>query len=91
MGAFTANRALFVYKQVKPIDTIIARVLVEIFITGIIILIFVSIGFYFGFDMNIKNLVMVTLGFIWLIFFSLGFGLSIAVANTFYPSIGKTN
>ncbi|HHO65978.1 MAG TPA: hypothetical protein ENJ71_05620, partial [Epsilonproteobacteria bacterium] len=32
MGAFTANRGLFVYKQVKPIDTIIARSMVEVFI-----------------------------------------------------------
>jgi len=35
--AFKANKGLFVYKQVKPIDTIIARGLVEIFITIVII------------------------------------------------------
>jgi len=89
MGAFTANKGLFNYKQVKPIDTIIARSLVEVFITGIIILLFVMLGFYFDYDMNIKSLGMVTLGFIWLIIFSLSFALCLAIANTFIPSVSK--
>jgi len=90
MGSFTANKALFVYKQVKPIDTIIARVMVEVFVTGTIIVIFVLIGMYFGFDLNVKHLPMVALGFLWLILFAFSFGLFVAVSNTFYPSIGKT-
>ncbi|HHD79884.1 MAG TPA: hypothetical protein ENK98_09695 [Epsilonproteobacteria bacterium] len=90
MGSFTANRGLFIYKQVKPIDTIIGRAMVEVFITGIIILAFIAIGSYFGFDLNIKHLPMVALGFIWLILFSFAFGLFIAVSNTFYPSVGRT-
>jgi len=90
MGSFTANKGLFVYKQVKPIDTIIARVMVEVFITGTIILAFVAIGSYFGFDLNVKNLPMVALGFLWLVLFSFSFGLFIAVSNTFYPSVGRT-
>jgi len=90
MGSFTANKALFVYKQVKPIDTIIARVMVEVFVTGTIIIAFVLIGMYFGFDLNVKHLPMVALGFLWLILFAFSFGLFVAVSNTFYPSIGKT-
>jgi len=90
MGSFTANKGLFVYKQVKPIDTIIARTTVEVFVTGIIILAFVAIGSYFGFDLDVKNLPMVALGFICLILFSFSLGLFVAVGNTFYPSIGKT-
>jgi len=89
MGAFTANRGLFVYKQVKPIDTVIARSMVEVFITGIIILIFIMIGFYFQFDMHVKNLGMLSLGFIWLIIFSFSLALCLAVANTFVNSVSK--
>jgi capsular polysaccharide transport system permease protein len=89
MGAFTANRGLFVYKQVKPIDTVIARSMVEVFITGIIILIFIMIGFYFQFDMHVKNLGMVSLGFVWLIIFSFSLALCLAVANTFVNSVSK--
>jgi len=89
MGAFRANHALFIYKQVKPIDTIFARISVEIFITGIIISLFLLIGLYFDFDINIKNIPMVTVGFIWLILFSLGMGLILAISDTYYPSVGK--
>ncbi len=90
MGSFTANKGLFVYKQVKPIDTIIARVMVEVFITGIIILSFIAIGIYFDFDLNIQNLPMVAFGFAWLVLFSFALGLFVAVSNTFYPSIGRS-
>jgi len=89
MGAFTANRGLFVYKQVKPIDTIIARSMVEVFITGIIILTFMMIGSYFQFDMHVKNLSMVALGYLWLIVFSFSFALFLAVANTFIQSVSN--
>jgi capsular polysaccharide transport system permease protein len=88
-ASFQANKALFLYKQVKPIDTIIARSMVEVFITSIIIFIFIFLGLYFDFDMNIKDLTMVTMGFISLILFSLAFGLCIAVLNVFIDSVGK--
>jgi len=90
IGSFTANKGLFVYKQVKPISTIIARTMIEVFITGIIILIFIALGFFFNFDLNIKDLPMVALGFVWLTIFSFSFSLFVAVGNTFYPSIGRT-
>jgi len=89
INSFSANRALFLYKQVKPIDTIIARSMVELFITAIIILIFVALGFYFDFDMNVKDLSMVTLGFILLFFFSIASGIFLAILNVFSESVGK--
>ncbi len=89
MGAFNANRGLFIYKQVKPIDTIIARGIVELFITGIIILTFILIGFYFNYDMNVKDLELVALGYMSLMIFSFSFGLCLAIANTFMPSVSK--
>jgi capsular polysaccharide transport system permease protein len=89
-GAFTANRGLFSYKQVKPIDTIIARGLVEVFLTSIIVVIFLLIGFFFQYDNYLpENILMVALGYLWLFFFSLSVGLVIAVGNTFFISVGK--
>ena len=90
LGSFTANKKLFIYKQVKPIDTIIARVMVEVFVTGVILLAFVCIGSYFQFDLNIQHFPMVAFGFLWLILFSFSLGLFLAVTNTFYPSVGRT-
>ncbi len=88
-ASFKANKALFLYKQVKPIDTIIARTMVEVFITSIIILIFLFLGFYFDFDMQVKDLSMVSFGLLWLIIFAFSFALVLAVVNVFIDSIGK--
>lgn len=88
-ASFKANKALFLYKQIKPIDTIIARSMVEVFITAIIVIIFLFIGYYFDFNMEVKDLTMVTLGFIYLYIFALAFSILIAVLNAFIQSISK--
>ncbi len=88
-GAFAANKGLFNYKQVKPIDTIVARVLVEVFITSVIVLIFVFIGFFFQYEIAPQNLLMVVFGYFWLLIFSFSVGLLVAVGSTFFLSIGK--
>ena len=64
MDAFTANKGLFVYKQVKPIDTIISRSLIEILISGVITLIFLFIGWFMGFNIECKNILGVLLAYI---------------------------
>ncbi len=89
VNAFKANKALFVYKQIKPIDTIIARGIVEIFITMVILIILILIGYYFNYDLTIKDFNMVFFGVILLILFSYAFGLFIAVGNVFIQSVGK--
>jgi capsular polysaccharide transport system permease protein len=89
MGSFRANKALFIYKQVKPIDTIVARTLIELFITGCIILIFFSIGYYFNFDMEVKNFAMVAFGFFALFVFSFSYALFLAILNVFFDSTAK--
>ncbi len=90
IGAFDANKGLFNYKQVKPIDTILARVLVEVFMATILYSIFLFIGYYFDFGMEGKNILMVGVGLIWLALFSFSFGLVVAIGNVFHKSIGKT-
>ena len=90
LGAFTGNKGLFNYKQVKPIDTILARVLVNMFITSIIIMMFLFVGFFFQYE-NLKpeNLLVVFFGYLWFILFSFSVSLPLAIGNTFYDSIGK--
>ncbi|MCH9739445.1 MAG: ABC transporter permease [Epsilonproteobacteria bacterium] len=89
LKAFSANKGLYAYKQVKPIDALIARVLTEILVSGVITVIFVLVGFYFGFDMNVENLGMVIVSFIWLIVFAFSLGLFIAVVGLFFDSFQK--
>jgi len=87
IGSFSANKGLFIYKQVKPIDTIIARTLVEVFITGILIIVFIMIGVYFQYDMNVKDINMVITGYILMVFFSFSLALVLASLNVFVKSV----
>ena len=64
--------------------------MIELFITGIIILFFLAIGAYWSYNLEVKNLPMVTLGFLFLILFSLSWAILFSVINTFYSSVGKT-
>jgi capsular polysaccharide transport system permease protein len=90
IGAFDANKALFSYKQVKPIDTILARVLVEFFLISCVIVVFFMIGFLFDIENFVpKNILMVFITIIWFVIFSLGIGLLVGIGNFFYMSIGK--
>ena len=89
MSAFAGNKGLYAYKQVKPIDGLLARILVEILISMVIVSIFVAVGLYLDRDMNVQNLGMVIFGFLWLVVFSFGFGLFISVIGIFFDSFLK--
>lgn len=52
MEAVNANKALFAYKQIKPLDTIVARCLIEVALYASIYLIFMLV-LWFWFDMEI--------------------------------------
>ena len=89
MNAFSANKALFAYKQVKPFDTIVTRVLLELLVSSVATLIFIAIGLYIGLDINVKNFNMVMLAIVWLCTFAFGIGLMNAVFAYFYESYVK--
>ena len=88
-GAFKANRGLFNYKQVKPIDTIIARGLVEIFMTSIIFFVFLFVGFLLQLPITPQHPLIVFAAYIWLAFFSFGIGIVVGIGSTFYVSVEK--
>lgn len=89
MSAFGANSALFAYKQVKPFDTIITRVLLEILVSTMATLVFITIGLYFDFEVAVDDFTMVMFAVVWLIVFGFGIGLMSAVFAHFYETFGK--
>ncbi|MCP3921774.1 MAG: ABC transporter permease [Desulfobacterales bacterium] len=89
MVSFQANRGLFNYRQVKPIDTIIARVLVECLVYFIVFNIFILIGFLLGFNARVDNILGLLFIMIELIFFSSGFGLICAAIGHFSETFIK--
>ena len=89
MSAFSANKALFAYKQVKPFDTIVTRVLLELLVSSVATVIFVGIGLYLNLDLSVKNFNMVMLAVLWLCLFGFGIGLMNAVFAYFYEFYAK--
>jgi capsular polysaccharide transport system permease protein len=55
MNSPKENRSLFAYKQIKPLDTFIARTLVEFSISASVYAILVFGFAWYGFDMSIKS------------------------------------
>ncbi len=89
MNSFDSNKALFNYKQVKPIDSIISRFFVEFLIMCVAILVFLGVGLYVGLDIAVKDFVMVMLAIAWLGVFAFGIGLLFAVIGHFYETFKK--
>lgn len=56
MGAVDANRALFAYKQIKPLDTLFARAIIETAIYAVVYALFMFIlGFFFGYEITLVD------------------------------------
>lgn len=89
MSAFDSNRALFNYRQVKPIDTIFSRFFIEFLVMSATIIVFVCFGLYFDLNMDVKNFNLVILAILWFGLFGLSLGILFAVINTFYETFGK--
>jgi len=89
IGAFSSNQALFNYVQVKPIDTLITRFLIEILVSSMATLVFLALGLYFEFDIAVKDFSVVILSVVWLSIFGFSVGLFTAIVGTFYETFIK--
>jgi capsular polysaccharide transport system permease protein len=89
LGAFSSNKALFNYVQVKPIDTLITRFIIEVLVSSIATVVFLAIGLYFGYDISVYNFNMVMLAVTWFALFGFAIGLFGAVVGTFYQNFVK--
>jgi capsular polysaccharide transport system permease protein len=89
MDAFSGNKGLFIYKQVKPFDTLISRAILEVALTGVIILLFLFIGWYLGLNIECKDILMVIVGYLWMALFGLSLGILFGVLAFFYENFKK--
>jgi len=76
MGAIDANRSLFAYRQVKPLDCIVARTIMECMlrVLGYTILMFLM-GFWLGYDVSIAY----PLKWLGILFLGVLFSLSLSI------------
>jgi len=56
MESISANQALFAYQQIKPMDTMIARVIVEFSLSACVyVIILGGMGLWFGYDISMSD------------------------------------
>jgi capsular polysaccharide transport system permease protein len=89
MEAIKANSALFAYRQVKPVDTVIVRASLEGFLGLIMALVVLSGAAVFGFDVLPSQPLEVLGAFSGLWLLGLGLGLMLSVAGELVPEIGS--
>lgn len=89
IGAIEANQGLFNYRPVKPIDTIIARVILETAIYAVVYVLLMAIVGWFGENFEITNLITLITVWILLVLFSSGMGLLFMVIGKTYPETEK--
>ncbi|WP_255303327.1 ABC transporter permease [Cobetia sp. 5-11-6-3] len=89
LGAINANRALFAYRQVHPIDGVLVRNALDGLIRTLIFIMFIIGGVMVGADFRPDNGFQAIGGWISLWLFGLGLGLTASVLGTLVPEIGK--
>lgn len=90
LGAFNGNSGLFQYRQVKPIDTIIARSLIEASLSGIVFILYIGLGYLLGFDIRIHDFISLSGGLFLFYIYAVSFGLTFSILGHFSENIKKT-
>lgn len=89
MNAIGANQALFAYRQVKPIDTLLVRGALEGFLMIIITSVLLAGATVFGHSVIPADPLAVLEAFLALWVFGIGFGLTTSVAVELIPETGR--
>ena len=89
IGAIEANQGLFNYRPVRPVDTIIARALLESLIYGGVYIVLMAIVGFAGETYEVTRLVTLLLTWLLLVLFSCGVGLIFMVVGKTFPETEK--
>jgi len=89
MTAVSANVGLFSYRQVKPMDSFVARMILEGLIHIATYLLFLLIMSWVGKDISIKDPLGIFAAMALLFLFSFGIALTLCVVVTQYPEVQK--
>jgi capsular polysaccharide transport system permease protein len=88
-GAINANTALFAYRQVLPVDTVLVRAALEGFLMLLSALLLLAGAGLVGFDVLAHDPLGVLLAFFGLWLCGTGLGLVLSVASELFPEVGK--
>jgi capsular polysaccharide transport system permease protein len=88
-AAVNSNQGLFNYRQVRPLDALLARTLLEILVFSTVLLLFLSLFWWFGFNATISNPLEFMTVLLLLTLFGGGIGMIICVGQLRLPELGK--
>ena len=89
LGAINANKALFAYRQVHPVDGVLVRNVLDGLIRTVIFLLFMVGGLMLGTDFRPDNGFQAIGGWLSLWLFGLGLGLVTSVLGSLVPEVSK--
>lgn len=87
--AMEANSALFNYRPIKPVDTVIARTILELLIHIAVYVFLVGIVVYFGEHFTLDNLPLLLAVFLLMAIFSFGVGVLYMLITDLYGEADK--
>ncbi|WP_255511268.1 ABC transporter permease [Zobellella iuensis] len=88
-GAIDASRALFAYRQVQPVDTVLVRGFVDGMLRTFVFMLFIVGGLGLGLKIFPDNGIYALFGWITVWALGLGLGLVISVTGTLVPEINR--
>jgi len=86
-NAYQANEALFFYRQVRPIDTVVSRALVELGLLSLLTLIILGPYFVIMPNQRIDNLPLLFASYMLTFIFSIGCGILFMLIGRLFPII----
>ncbi len=89
LGAVEANKGLFNYRPVMPIDTIIARTTLEALLSFNVFLVFLFFLWWFGKEISIEHVPLLVISWVLLWIFSIGFSLLMMVVGHWSAEVGR--
>lgn len=87
--SINANVGLFNYRQLKPFDTVVARILLEAAVSLLAFLVLIAAAGWLGFDISLQDPLRLIAVFSLLFLFAAGVGINVAVMATVFPETQK--
>ena len=89
VGAVDANKALFAYRQVRPVDPVLIRCYLEGLLKTIVLLLFILASQLMGLGLMPSDLLGALFAWISLWMLGLGVGLTLSVLSSLVPEVGN--
>lgn len=89
LGAVDANQALFAYRQVQPVDSVLVRNFLEVMLRTLIFLLFIVGALMLGMDLTPDDALTAMWDWFALWCLGLGLGLIVSVAGSLVPEVAK--